>query len=1022
MLRGVLLDRLATSDLPLPAREWRQLSEWLDQAILRATNRSIEARERTQDAIDHFTTNTAGLLRLEDFLEGLLRALREAAPGIDFVAVLLLREDNILQGHAEVGLGAKSWLERQRQIGEGFTGRVAEERHPLEIRTGDQLRASDRAVLRETRARALYGVPLFHAERLIGVATIGSRKGDGFSREEKLLFRALASRVSALLVEARLQEQRRQSEELLRTVLDAAPALIQVKDLSGRYLRVNRAWADNYGLQPVVGKTPFDALPRHLAEAMLQDDRTVLAAGEPREFEHTLVTPDGRERAYLTLKYPLHDAEGRPWAVAGISTDITARQHAEAEKAVWLARERFAHAQAEESRLLLDTFMQSATVGFALADRELRFRFVNQAYARANNRPVVEHLGRTVREMNPGLPTAVDDALREVLQTGRPLLRRTMSSAVVASPGQFAHWMVDLFPVRTIEGEIFGVGAVATDITVLRDAQAENERLLALLRAVLDQMPGGVIIAEAPSTNVLLANRQNEAQTGVPFVRDTARADLCDLIGQCHHLDGSPLSLEEDPLSQVLCHGLPRAAAEILFQQPGGTARHLEITAAGVHGEDGALVAGVRVALDVTEQRAAEERARFLGRVTETLTSSLDDETTLTRLAELAVPQLADWCSIHTLEEGGVRCLAIRHRDPGRTPVLREILESEPLTPLNSEEFGTVLRTGKSRLVEEVADAELVRIAANEWQLQLLREAGLQSALLIPLVARGETIGVLSLAMADSGRRFTPVEQEFAQEVVRRAALALDNSRLYREAQEAVRLREDVLAMASHDLRSPLNALQLRVQALLRTARTQESLPQAFLEEALTKMQHQGTRLQQLVDTLLDVSRIEGGSRALEPQEVELVSLAHAMIERHADLLRSAGCEPSVTGGPVRVRCDRVRLERVLSNLLTNAAKYGGGEPVEITVRRDSQTAELRVMDSGIGISAADLPKLFRRFSRVGESAAFPGTGLGLWIAHSMLASMGGSIRAEPREVRGVSFVVTLPLGNVATLVGGSGE
>jgi hypothetical protein len=147
MLRDVVLERLAEEGLPLPAGEWKRLSQSLDQAILRATNRSLEARERTLDTLDRFTTGSVGLVRLEDYLAGLLKALRETAPGIDFVAVLLLQEDNVLLGRAEVGIGASSWIEAKRRVGEGFVGRIAAEKRPLEIRVSDQLKPDEKDAL-----------------------------------------------------------------------------------------------------------------------------------------------------------------------------------------------------------------------------------------------------------------------------------------------------------------------------------------------------------------------------------------------------------------------------------------------------------------------------------------------------------------------------------------------------------------------------------------------------------------------------------------------------------------------------------------------------------------------------------------------------------------------------------------------------------------------------------------------------------------------------------------------------------
>jgi PAS domain S-box-containing protein len=859
-------------------------------------------------------------------------------------------------------------------------------------------------------ARVLYGVPLFHAERLLGVATIGSRKADGFSREEKLLFRALTNRVSALLVEARLQEQRRQTEELLQAVMDAAPAAIQVKDAAGRYLLANRLCISTTGERLQIGRTPHDVYPSRVAEALLENDRKVLAAGKPLELEETIIGPHQEELTFLAWKFPLHDADGRAYAVAGISTDITERKRIEKERAALLVRERLARAQAEEARGLIDTFLSSAHIGLSLVDKELRFRFLNKALAHENGVPVEAHLGRTLQDVNPSIAPQIEEMLREVLRTGLPL-RREISLALPAEPSPVRHLMTEHFPVRTAHGELIGIGSVIVDLTELRRAEAENVRLLALLRAVLDQMPGGVVIAEARSREYLLVNQQNELQTGLHYTPETHDAVLAEVLKRSLNLDGSPrLQSARDPLCQVLLEGQTSAKEQVLFQHVDGSRRQLDINAVAVRDSGGALVAGVRVAVDMTEQRAAEERARFLSRVTETLTASLDYEKTLAQVAELTVPQLADWCTIHRVEEGGeVRCLAVRHVDPSRTGALREILETNPLKLDGSGVVLEVLRSGTARLLEDVTDRDLVALARNPRHLQLLREAGLRSALLLPLKARGTTVGVLTLTMADSGRRFTPADRELAQEIVRRATLALDNSRLYREAQEAIRMREDFLSMASHDLRSPLNALQLRVQLLMRNLKTRDGFPLDLVEDSLRAMHRQGARIQTLVESLFDVSRIQSGHQSVELEEFDLSAATRDIVHRQADLLRSAGCEWTVTAEPVLVRGDRVRLERILTNLLSNAAKYGAGSPVEIVVRRVGGSAELSVADHGIGVAAEDIPKLFQRFSRVGNRAAFHGTGLGLWIARLMVDAIGGTIRVETKAGQGAKFIVALP-------------
>jgi signal transduction histidine kinase len=238
--------------------------------------------------------------------------------------------------------------------------------------------------------------------------------------------------------------------------------------------------------------------------------------------------------------------------------------------------------------------------------------------------------------------------------------------------------------------------------------------------------------------------------------------------------------------------------------------------------------------------------------------------------------------------------------------------------------------------------------------------------------------------------------------------MAIDNSRLYRESQKAVQLREEFLSVASHELRTPINALQLVVQGLTRGAAspTPEHVLRAF---GLAKRQI--ARLTRLVEELLDVSRIEAGRFVFDLEWVDLGAIAQEVVQRfEAELppsrsLLSLHAKQRVVG-----YWNGSRIEQVVTNLLSNAIKFGAGEPIQITVDEGRPgVGTLIVTDHGIGISQARVPHIFERFERAVSAREFGGLGLGLYIVRSIVEGLGGTVRVESAPGLGSTFTVELP-------------
>jgi signal transduction histidine kinase len=249
-----------------------------------------------------------------------------------------------------------------------------------------------------------------------------------------------------------------------------------------------------------------------------------------------------------------------------------------------------------------------------------------------------------------------------------------------------------------------------------------------------------------------------------------------------------------------------------------------------------------------------------------------------------------------------------------------------------------------------------------------------------------------------------------ARDLASRAAVSLENGRLLFEALDAVRARDEFLAVAAHELRTPLTSLLLHLQMLERAVERDEPDAQAA-RRGVGAASGQARRLSALVNGLLDVARLASHRMWLQLEPVDLRALVDGLATTMAPDLQRAGCRLDVTmpDESLTGRWDRVRLEQVLTNILTNAMKFGAGQPIELIVEATEEDVAIAIRDHGIGISKEDQHRIFSRFERAVSSRHFGGLGLGLYIAAQILHAHQGSIRVESEPGHGACFIVELP-------------
>ncbi len=411
-----------------------------------------------------------------------------------------------------------------------------------------------------------------------------------------------------------------------------------------------------------------------------------------------------------------------------------------------------------------------------------------------------------------------------------------------------------------------------------------------------------------------------------------------------------------------------------------------------------------------TEERSrAERQIRFLAEASVVLGGSLDTDATLQRLAHLAVPELADWCVIDLVgDDGTVRRVAGAHRDPTRERELRELLRRFPPDSRSPQPATAVLRSGRPLLFPELDTGLLSGLVRSEEHLALLLQLGLRSCMVAPLGRGGRVIGALTCAVGASGRSYTGQDLALAEELARRASIAVENARLYRASQEAVQVREEFLSVASHELKTPITAIAVSLGTELRK---RQGGGDDSLRRTLATVDRGLKRLNQLVDQLLDVSHLGAGDLALARERFDLRAVVTEVVEAAQERSARSGSTVEVLAPePVEGWWDRRRLGEVVANLLDNALKFGEGKPIRIALERRGGAAWLEVRDLGIGIPGERLPHVFERFERGVSSRHFGGWGLGLYLVRRIVEAHGGSVAVASEAGEGATFTVVLPL------------
>lgn len=419
----------------------------------------------------------------------------------------------------------------------------------------------------------------------------------------------------------------------------------------------------------------------------------------------------------------------------------------------------------------------------------------------------------------------------------------------------------------------------------------------------------------------------------------------------------------------------------------------------------------VLIHIDVTDKKETDEAQNFLSHVTSILISSLDYDKTIYQIAEACVPDFADACIIDVVEGEKIKRLITKHKDPKKQVLLEKLQKEYPPSMDSPQPSPRVIRSGKAQLMEEINQEIILQATFNEAHAKLISEIGFTSNISVPLRIRGNVIGSLSLLKTGS-ENFAVKDLDVAVELARRASLAIENSQLFRQSQQATQLRDDFISIASHELKTPITSMKLQFQIAQRLLEkdTSDKIDSKHFRKMTDISIKQLKRITLLVEDLLDVTRISSGKLGMNMQECNISQLVHDLIHQLSFELESLKSllKVNIQEG-VTLVCDQFRLEQVLTNLISNAVRYGENKPFELSLEKTSKHIVIKVKDNGPGISAEAQKRIFKRFERA-ASKNISGLGLGLFISQQIMLNHNGTLTVESEPGKGSTFIATLPL------------
>jgi PAS domain S-box-containing protein len=765
-----------------------------------------------------------------------------------------------------------------------------------------------------------------------------------------------------------------------REVIELAPEAFFQADLDARFTDVNRAACRLLGYErdELIGKTIFEIIPAEDADRLKAARADLLLPGLVHRAEWTQKRKDG---TFIPVEVSSNILPDGRWQA--FVRDVSERKRIE----------QALRSSEGEFRELAESMPQ--IVWAASADGwNIYF---NQRW--------VDYTGLTLKEGNGEgwiIPFHPDDRQRAWDGWQRAVQHRdtySLECRLRRADGVYQWWLIRGVPLLGASGEIRKWFGTYTDIEQIKRIEHELKDANASLDAIIENIPLMLFIKDSTSLRFLRFNRAGEDLLGAPRQTLLGKSDF-DVWPP--EQAGFFAAKDRETLNSGTVVDIPE---EPIHTRKG--VRVLHTKKVPILDDAGNPKYLLGISEDITERRRIEKEQQFLADASVVLSASLDYEQTLASLARLTVQHVADWCVVDAFDEQGqLQRLKVTSADPARA-ALCAVLEQMPPDRGLPYVMRSVIERKQPLLNEQVTPEFVESMAQGPEHLQALLAMDLTALIVVPLMVRGQALGALALGFSNPSRAYGQNYLQLAEALADRAAVAIENARLYRASVQAARLRDQVLGVVAHDLRNPLSTILLQAGALERSAPEPERRSQKQTEA----IRRAATRMNTLIKDLLDVAVMESGQLTINRARLSAVDLVVGAVDMQRPLASSSSLElrvdlnrdvPDIWG-------DRDRLLQVFENLIGNAIRFteaGGGITVGATAR--DHEVVFRVSDTGSGIAPENLPRVFDRFWQANNEKR-QGAGLGLPITKGIVEAHGGRIWVESTPHRGTTFSFTIP-------------
>ncbi len=770
----------------------------------------------------------------------------------------------------------------------------------------------------------------------------------------------------------------RESNETLEAVIRASPLALKVLDAEGRIEIWNPASERIFGWseEEVLGQT-LPTIPEEKEEEARRVREAAFHGETITGLETYRLRKDGTRVEVDLSTAPLNDAQGKVRGTVVVIEDITERKRAEAEL--------------QETTERLQALVRAAPIAVATLDLEGKVDLWNPAAERIFGWAAEEVYGRvtplTPEDRMDELWSELEAASRGEAVVGFETERRRKDGSRVAV-------RISTAPLRDSTGKVRGMMSLVEDISEEKRAREEQRRLSAILEATPD-----FVGTADPEGHLRFVNRAGRRMLKIGLDEEISRLSIRDLYPR-------------PSLKRILREAIPTAiregswSGESMLQCSDGTQIPVSQVLLAHPGSEGQVEFLSAVARDITQLRSREEALGFLATASEALSATLDYERAFQVLARLVVPRFADFCMIDVVENEAVRRVAVVHRDPTKRKLMDRLRDTAPTLQVLVGARAAI-DSGESELVPDVTDAWIRAATRDDEHFRLIRELAPRSIMVVPLVARGHIFGAISLISTDPHRRYDRDDLELAEELARRAALAMDNARLYQESKQATRIRDQVLRIVAHDLRNPLNTVGLSAGLL------QETIPPERTGERrqLDIIRRSIERANTLIQDLLDVAKVEAGQFVVDQEPVETAPLVEEMLDLHRVQVEDKGLRlvAEIPDTLPPIFADRNRILQLFGNLIGNAIKFTDEGAITVGAAQQGDAVLFWIRDTGPGIADDQLRHLFDPFWQA-RRASRAGAGLGLAISKGIVEAHHGRIWVDSEPGKGTTFYFTLPL------------